>query len=1304
MPLWRCILADPNVQRNGRRGQRQNGVDLIGTRNGDPAHLVGIQCKLKGSGAELTEKEVREEFRKALTFKPPLREFFVITTAPDDVAMQELARELAVDAKTLGRVIQFHIWGWNTLEERIDEHEEARNAFDPNYSSFGAKMLDGLDAGRILQQGLRDDVGAGFSDLSERISLLQVAVSSRPGDHTGAGSALETHLDAEIDSYREIANSGRPNTALPLLQSLLLRVGTSVSGRILFRIKANIGSCLFMQGEDAPAAEILSEAYDHAPDEPKAIANKAFSLLLQNRWQEVIALGERTFTTDPTNDGLAGFVVQAASFAVDPQDPLALVPEQVRTSKAVAIAYVHFLRRLGRSPEWWHAARAAVAEYGDDRDARRFAVEADLDEILGDEGFQRTRLFKPGGRTRVRAAADVLASMWADLLAAEPRALRPEEAVLCVNLIVARHALNELEAAVETAKQGLAAAPADIEIPRRAALIAHAGDDTFFSLILSRLPPGPEATVLTFQRFMRRGDWPSMAELYRARADDIPETERAVFITAGRLAEIKAVPGDVPKGRVRTVAAEVADDPRASVIVAGFAEREGFAEIAESAYRAAVNAIGPWSHIAARSMVANHAVGKGDWKTVSEVLDGHVDEQHESDELRLLAMALVNDLPIKRRAVRFFDRLASSLRGTHYFLQAEGLMHFNRGERGRAEECLQRAVKVEPDATDLIALFTLLHRDGRSQEITDLIHRVDLTLVPGRPAQRMVLAQALRVAGRVEEAILFGYEVLSGARNDPEVALRYFGLLMFDGSGRGVPTSSRVDLDYWVQLEGPAGTKHSFLIENGEDRPADSVISPASPMAAAAMGKSVGERLSIPAAFGHRVEWTIVNIKHKFLHALHDVMENFQTRFPGVDGLYKIDVQQGSTTEIIDEVKRSSEAARRLADMHLLHNVPMAMVASLSGKDAVQFAEYLRSIDQDIRTCDGEIRERSASRDALATHRTSGAVLDAFTAWTAATLDILDVLRAVFGELRVPRSELDELRLLHDGVVAPTPGSVSLRWQSDRLEGRQVNAEQEEERRSFVSEQVRKIEGACRIEPVSAPDESSPTIDVLNASFGPNALDVVHLAADGGLLLSEDYCLRQVAASVAGVVGIWLQPVLSFALQSDLIDAERYARACLQLAARRHAHLSLDASTLCSVLEADRTDRSEEFAVILRFIANPRAEITSHINVIAETLRHLWSTSSQVSHLKVMRATGMLLEKLVSYRNIDWALALSVVKTGQSSQLQMYVNRWAKGHFLSLAKLAKADRRFAVTKMRGSVRASLLATVSPVYLQDPSSS
>lgn len=179
--LWRGLLGDPNVQRNGRRGQRQNGVDLFGVRNGDPAHHVGIQCKLKGDGHLLTADEVREEVSKALTFQPELREYFIITTAPDDVSLQELARELAVEQKAKGRAILIYVWGWNTLEERISEDAAARKQFDPDYGAFSEKILDEVGKVAVIQEDIKVSIDTGLSQLDARFARLE-GLHLVPGD------------------------------------------------------------------------------------------------------------------------------------------------------------------------------------------------------------------------------------------------------------------------------------------------------------------------------------------------------------------------------------------------------------------------------------------------------------------------------------------------------------------------------------------------------------------------------------------------------------------------------------------------------------------------------------------------------------------------------------------------------------------------------------------------------------------------------------------------------------------------------------------------------------------------------------------------------------------------------------------------------------------------------------------------------------------------------------------------------------------------------------------------------------------
>ena len=66
-------------------------------------------------------------------------------------------------------------------------------------------------------------------------------------------------------------------------------------------------------------------------------------------------------------------------------------------------------------------------------------------------------------------------------------------------------------------------------------------------------------------------------------------------------------------------------------------------------------------------MVALHAGRRGDWSVVADLLDGHVAEDHDSDELRMLARAFVNDSPIRQRALRFFARLTRPFVTFHSF-------------------------------------------------------------------------------------------------------------------------------------------------------------------------------------------------------------------------------------------------------------------------------------------------------------------------------------------------------------------------------------------------------------------------------------------------------------------------------------------------------------------------------------------------------------------------------------------------------------------------------------------------------------
>src|SRR2546426_4522656 len=68
----------PNLQKHGRSGQPQNGVDLYG--DDDLGRHAGVQCKL----GPVAVNEIEAEIAKAETFAPPLDAFFIATTAAID--------------------------------------------------------------------------------------------------------------------------------------------------------------------------------------------------------------------------------------------------------------------------------------------------------------------------------------------------------------------------------------------------------------------------------------------------------------------------------------------------------------------------------------------------------------------------------------------------------------------------------------------------------------------------------------------------------------------------------------------------------------------------------------------------------------------------------------------------------------------------------------------------------------------------------------------------------------------------------------------------------------------------------------------------------------------------------------------------------------------------------------------------------------------------------------------------------------------------------------------------------------------
>jgi len=156
MALWKRILQDQNLQLVGRKGQSQQGVDLIGRRDGT-LNWIGIQCKVR-TGGHLTREEVREDATKAKDFNPKLSELVFATTARRDQKIQAFARMLSEENIRTGE-FSVTVFAWDDIVLELNQ-ESNFDILRRFYSNF---FIDYEKSGIAISRIISVSIGVGRS-------------------------------------------------------------------------------------------------------------------------------------------------------------------------------------------------------------------------------------------------------------------------------------------------------------------------------------------------------------------------------------------------------------------------------------------------------------------------------------------------------------------------------------------------------------------------------------------------------------------------------------------------------------------------------------------------------------------------------------------------------------------------------------------------------------------------------------------------------------------------------------------------------------------------------------------------------------------------------------------------------------------------------------------------------------------------------------------------------------------------------------------------------------------------------------
>ena len=1222
--LWRCILKDETTHAHGRRGQRQHGVDIVGCRNKVPDQIVGIQCKVKGDGKMLLEKEVRDEVAKALTFTPPLSEYFIVTTAPDDANLQRLAHELSIaESASRGKNISIRVLGWGSLQQDIRAYPEALNAFDPSHTPFGQRLERKLD-------GLSNDV---IEAIHEGFRTIQ------PLDPAGGDTAVQSVIENQIHDYVELISTD-PKTALELLQSLRARLDPGSADRIRLRVDTNISVCHLALGRDEIAADGLIAAYDIAPRDPKAVANKALGLLLKEDWPSLKAFAEAKLVEFPDNADLAAHYIHSLVTDEAVQNPLINVPEAVRGTPQVAKAHVEWLMTRGRSGAWMEAAVEAHKAHSDSHELQLIYASALLDRISDGNPVMYGQILRGDQRADVEQAISIYEARWAEIRDGVRRMTEPQ--FIPLNLMVAYRLLQEGGRAVEIGRQALERFPGNEEVKKylSAALAEQGETDRAEELILD-LDPSPDTLMAGFELVLAKNDWSAVSDFVAKHLGKYSGAQQDFLRAAGLRADIEF--STVEEGRRSILEAaqnRFQGNLRALILLSQGARIYAYDDLANSYFAEVFSAFECGDKgLASRLFVANEAMARGESGKAADVLIDHLILDRDSPELRLLAQALVCDYPIRRRAVEFFKNLADNVRSLPVFRQLEGILHINRGAPGDAIAPFQAAFDELPGIDTLMHLITAFLRVGDRDAVEKLLQSKDFDALHGPPLDRINFCHVLLDFGQAERALELGYQALTEGLDDVEVVTKFLGLVLVPSPNRPDSFNGVVTTGVWFRLTPSLGDACEGLMGEAEDRPWGPKIDPSNSFFAKASGRKSGDTFEhTNAATGGTEIWTVAEVKPRWLQAFHYLSMSFSQRFPTSRQFASVALPKNDIGPALEQVRRHSEAMRSQADLYLARNIPISFIAGYEPGGSIAFADYLNSIGEEVRVCFGTVEERTEALALIENNRQSGAVLDAFTAWHAAGLGVFSVLEERLGPLVIPANELHRLKeMATEHARGVDQETTSLSYRNGQYIGHVTTPDERAERLALIEFHLGSIEETCKMEPVVIPDNLPEAGEKLIHHPAGAAVTPAVMAGQDRLLLSEDIVMRQMTSKVYGTRGVWLQAVLLSALQARTMTLNAYSEALVYLAAHRHGHVAVNLGSLLSTFDDDTDVELGKLRCLCAYLGAKNAESISNIRLAADFLNAIWANTVP-NEAKVHKATDLVLHALLlQNRGDEWA-------------------------------------------------------------------
>lgn len=1108
LKVFRVYREIPNLQKFGRRGQRQFGIDLIGNVSG---RGLGIQCKLRNVDKEFSETDVDAAVELAKTFDPPLSEFIIATTADREPPVQAHVTRLNQAHHAAG-LFEVAVYAWQDIEEILKQ--------DP-------------------------DLAAELYSTPSPTATMNVASYTTVNYQAIAGDA-----HAEIDEAARNITEGNADVALVLLKRLQNNRWDVLTPRERFRVLANIGNASLLKGDKLSAARAFLEAVTHqSQDDAEVLSIGAHGQLLSGNTEQAYALASTACSLNAMNERAQIIRVESAPEEVSFAELRDSMPGVLKSGMNIALALSEKAMKEGNpaeaervlqgvtesSPSVQFALGAALLQQGLPTGGQEglFLIAHDIEQVRRAYGLFTEAIDSSDAPSDLVAASHFNRALASLFLGDEDEAYedfrlayenKPDEEAFGLAFIA------------ESLRRGK---PVDVLNAARQAFQKHQTPKTRFLLSMALYDSGGDEEKQQALSLLQDG----LVTLERVEPGiRLEYLRRTLFLlqTSDTLsadsvdALLNSLSSPLERGIIKTWALyrrDLHDEAReeATRTVELLSETTTFELRREVAL------------LLSRLKMEEEALPL--WLEISPPRGFTEDTAHLLNSASVLGKdEVVLDYCERLRANGVYEPRAGEI-------EVELLVRYN---ELRSAKAVTKAY-LDANPHNLTLHLYLLH-----MAVMQSWHEIVESYFKSYPAAREIetaedgarLVQILNFKGLAKAATEFAYEFVRRFPDSPHSHRSLIISVLSLGGPKedldlGAPPRVVVGSAVRLRKEGEESSQWVVIEDSEKPELSRDEYPPSHPLAKVLIGKTADEVVTLPGS-SIRVQTAVVEeIKNKVLFRMHQSMEHMNRRFPEQAFFEAIPVgpfsEESPTGHEFDELL---EVNRRLAQGPMLaeefydeRRLPVAALASVAGREIPEVVEALaRDGRRTVHCVAGTSQELQRARAVLGNAREI--VLDLTSLCTISLID-LD-LSWMAAKCIVSEGSLESLRRLAKSRLEDERVKGYLGLNGDRLTIRDIDPDVERERTHKASEFVERIASLCEVvggRALARMDTESRK--KLLGIFGEETAESIAIAQERGCpLWTDDYATGVVAQSEFSIARAWTQAVCFWLRDAEIITSE----------------------------------------------------------------------------------------------------------------------------------------------------------------------